>query len=229
MILYIGLDDTDILGTPGTGHLARSIAGKLASRYPLLGVTRHQLSEDPRVPCTKKNSSAGVMVEVSETFDPRSLTDEIASYVIAHSPQGSDPGLCITTGVHPDITQFGRKAKQTLVTQQEARDLAKKHDIILQGLGGDEDGIIGALSAVGLAADGSDGRYVLVGESRSLKGLQPVSAVLAAGIYAIQKLDGTPVLEGNIQTDQLRPARRDGNPIAVVEWADNFWIPLKLD
>ena len=216
MILYIGIDDTDVLGSPGTGHLARSLAGQLAGRYPLLGVTRHQLLEDPRVPCTKKNSSAGIMLQVPENFDPNIIYPEIEAVVIAHSAGGSDPGLW-------------RKVKQELVDQQEARDLAEKHGIILRGLGGDLDGIIGALSAVGLDADGNDGRYVLVGNSRNLQGLQSVSVLLAAGIAAVQTQDGNPVIEGSIQTDQLRPARRGGQPIAVVQWTGSYWNPLKLD
>jgi hypothetical protein len=99
----------------------------------------------------------------------------------------------------------------------------------LQGLGGDEDGVIGALAAVGLAATGEDGRYVLVGRSRELSGLQPIPALLAAGIVAVQRADGRPVTEGLVQTDKLRPARRGGKPIAVVEWAGDHWLPLKLD
>jgi hypothetical protein len=41
-ILYIGLDDTDILDSPGTGRLARDIAAGLAERWPVMGITRHQ-------------------------------------------------------------------------------------------------------------------------------------------------------------------------------------------
>ncbi len=119
MILYIGLDDTDMLGTPGTGHLARALAGLLGETYPLLGVTRHQLLFDPRVPCTKNNSSAGIMLEVAECFDPQDLLPQIESYIIAESALGSDPGLCIATDVDPAITQFGRKAQQSLVKQAE--------------------------------------------------------------------------------------------------------------
>jgi hypothetical protein len=229
MIIYIGLDDTDVLGTPGTGFLARSLAGILATQYRLLGVTRHQLLEDPRVPCTKKNSSAGIMLEVSDQFDPYTLYTQIEKYIIAESAQGSDPGLCITSNIHPAIIQFGKKTKSTLVTQNEARNMATDYDVYLRGLGGDEGGIIGALSAVGLAAEGNDGRYVLVGQSRDLTGLQPVDAVLNAGITAVQTMDGTRVNEGKIQTDQLRPARRNGQPIAVVNWTGTYWMPMKLD
>jgi hypothetical protein len=37
------------------------------------------------------------------------------------------------------------------------------------------------------------------------------------------------VTEGLVQTDKLRPARRGDRPIAIVEWAVDHWLPLKLD
>jgi hypothetical protein len=52
---------------------------------------------------------------------------------------------------------------------------------------------------------------------------------LAAGIVAVQTQDGQPVTEGLIETEKLRPARRGGRPIAIVEWAGSHWLPLKLD
>jgi hypothetical protein len=30
-------------------------------------------------------------------------------------------------------------------------------------------------------------------------------------------------------TDRLRPARRGGQPVAVVERSGDVWVPLKLD
>lgn len=142
---------------------------------------------------------------------------------------GSDPGLCVAHAVPAAVTEFGRRAQYELVFQDDARSLAAKHGLLLQGLGGDEDGVIGALAAVGLAATGEDGRYVLVGRTRELSGLQPVSALLAAGVVAVQTIEGHSVTEGLVQTDKLRPARRGGRPIAVVEWASDRWLPLKLD
>jgi hypothetical protein len=70
---------------------------------------------------------------------------------------------------------------------------------------------------------------VLVGRSRQLSGLQPVSAVLAAGISSICTIDGLPVTDGLVLTDKLRPARRRGQPVAVVTWVGDCWHPLKLD
>ena len=68
--------------------------------------------------------------------------------------------------------------------------------------------MIGALAAVGLAASGEDGRYIQVGGLRELPGLQPVEALLAAGIHQVQALDGGGVTEGMVMADKLRPARR---------------------
>ena len=228
-MLFIGLDDTDNLESRGTGHLARQIAAALAVDHTLLGVTRHQLLVDPRVPCTKNNSCAAIALDTNGDLEPKSVLEQVKRLVLDDFQPGCDPGLCVAHRVPAPITEFGRRVQQQLVTQDEARALAAAHDIALVGLGGDEDGVIGALAAVGLAATGEDGRYVLAGRSREMTGLQPVSALLAAGIAAVQTPDGQPVVSGLVQTDKLRPARRGHRPIAVVEWTGDSWLPLKLD
>ena len=228
-MLFVGIDDTDTLESRGTGHLARQIAAALAADYRVLGVTRHQLLVDPRVPCTKKNSCAAIALDGNGSTDPAAVLVLAQALMVANYQPGSDPGLCVIRDVPAAVVEFGRRVQRQLVTQQEARSLAESHSISLVGLGGDEDGVIGALAAVGLAASGEDGRYVMVGRSRDLTGLQPVSALLAAGVAAVQTLEGEPVTEGLVLTDKLRPARRGGRPVAVVEWAGDCWQPLKLD
>ena len=229
MLFLIGLDDTDTLETRGTGHLARAIAGTLAADYSVLGVVRHQLLVDPRVPCTKNNSSATLLVEVNGNTDPARLMERVRSLMLADFVPGSDPGLCVAQEVAPAVSDFGHRAQRELVSQAEARALAQEHGLRLEGLGGTQDGVIGALAAVGLSATGEDGRYVLAGRMRELAGLQPVAALLAAGIAAVQTRDNRAVIDGLVQTDKLRPARRGGRPVAVVEWAGGHWLPLKLD
>lgn len=226
-MIFIGIDDTDTLETRGTGHLAREIAAALRADYKVVGVTRHQLSNDPRVPRTHKNSCAAILLDGDGSV--AAVTEQVKSLMLAHFVEGSDPGLCVATAVPQSITDFGRKAQRELVTQAEARALAAVHNLTLLGLGGDEDGVIGALSAVGLAAGGSDGRYIEVAQIRELAGLQPVAALLAAGITAVRTTDGYPVADGLVQTDKLRPARRYGRPVAIVEWQEDHWLPLKLD
>jgi tRNA(Ile2) C34 agmatinyltransferase TiaS len=228
-MLFIGLDDTDTLESRGTGHLARQIAADLATEYRVLGVTRHQLLVDPRVPCTRNNSSAAIVLDINGQFDLPALLHRVRSLMLQEFQPGSDPGLCLSTVVPAAITQFGRRAQREMVTQAEARSLASAYGLSLLGLGGDEGGVIGALAAVGLVASGEDGRYVLVGRSRELTGLQPVPALLAAGIAMVRTPDGQAVTSGLVQTDKLRPARRGGLPIAVVEWSQDHWTPLKLD
>jgi len=227
-MIYIGIDDTDMLDTRGTGHLARQIAAQLAADYPLLGVTRHQLSSDPRVPCTHKNSSAVIHLGApAEAVQP--IMKQVEAFMRNDFVPGSDPGLCVTAVVPKAITKFGQKAKKTFVLQTEARALAAAHDLPLIGLGGTEDGVIGALAAVGLATGGNDGRYIIIGRVRDLVGLQPVEALLDAGVTAVQTSDGTPVQDGMVLTDKVRPARRNGRPVVIVQWQGDHWLPLKLD
>jgi tRNA(Ile2) C34 agmatinyltransferase TiaS len=228
-MLFIGLDDTDTLESRGTGHLARQIAAILSADYPVLGVTRHQLLLDPRVPCTKNNSSAAIVLDVDGQRNHAGLLEQVRALVLADYQPGSDPGLCLASNVPAAVTEFGRRVQSQLVSQAEAQRIAAAYSIPLIGLGGTQDGIIGALAAIGLAASGEDGRYVLAGRSRELNGLQPVAALLAAGVAAVQTLDGQTVTDGLVQTDKLRPARRGGRPVAVVEWAGECWQPLKLN
>jgi len=228
-MLIVGLDDTDTLETRGTGHLAREIASALAQDYPVLGVTRHQLLRDPRVPCTKNNSAASVLLEAGGAEALAAVYARVRALMLAALIPGSDPGLCVAEAVPDEVLAYGRRVQRELVDQGSARTLAAACGLPLAGLGGTEDGVIGALAAVGLAASGEDGRYVLVGRVRELSGLQPVSALLAAGIAAVRTLEGAPVVGGLVDTDRLRPARRGGRPVAVVAPEGDHWVPLKLD
>jgi tRNA(Ile2) C34 agmatinyltransferase TiaS len=229
MNIFIGLDDTDNKESRGTGRLARFIAAELSCNFRLVGVTRHQLLVDPRVPYTSHNSSAAIILTAGRIPDISTLFSRVRQMMVDDFQQGSDPGLCIAVGSIPqEIQEFGRQAQKDLVTQSSARLLAIKHDIPLEGLGGTEDGVIGALAAVALASTGEDGRYLLVGHSRDLRGLQPVEAVIASGIAAVKTLDGSPVEDGIVLADKLRPARRSGMPVQYVDWQESFWKPIKL-
>jgi tRNA(Ile2) C34 agmatinyltransferase TiaS len=241
-MLYIGIDDTDNLESRGTGRLARAIAEELSREYTLLGVTRHQLLVDPRVPYTSHNSSAAICLQNGDGRDlpPRcflpqrcslpQLFERVQALMMADFIPGSDPGLCLAdVDTAQAFSGFGRRAKIEIVTQAEARTLAEAQGALLAGLGGSQDGVIGALAAVGLAASGEDGRYLLVGRSRELNGLQDIPTVLASGISAVVTADDAPVSQGRVLTDKLRPARRSGKPVLYVEWQGDHWLPLKYD
>ncbi|HEX9115773.1 MAG TPA: ABC transporter substrate-binding protein [Anaerolineae bacterium] len=229
-MIYIGMDDTDTADSRGTGALARRAAAELAADYQVLGVIRHQLLRDPRVPCTRNNSSKALLLEGGPAVDLAALAARVRAVMLADFIPGSDPGLCVTAAVPDAVVAFGRRAQAELLTQDAARDLAANHGLYLEGLGGDEMGVIGALAAVGLTAGGEAGRYIQVGCCRDLAGLQPVAALLAAGVARVETRDGRPVAEGLVLADNLRPARRHGVPVAVVEPdGDGAWVPVKLD
>jgi tRNA(Ile2) C34 agmatinyltransferase TiaS len=228
MHYFIGLDDTDNHESRGTGHLARLVAKALAQDFQVHGVVRHQLLDDERVPKTEKNSCAAVLFEGE--LQP---LDEIAYYgrklILDDYNPGSDPGLCVASAIPTEVITYGQRARKEFLYQQEARQLAAKYGILLEGLGGDEGGVIGALAAVGLAASGSDGRYVLVGSIRELEGLHTIADVLASGIVSVRTLDGETITDGMVLADKMRPARREGQPILFVERQQDYWLPLKLD
>jgi len=228
MEYIIGIDDTDNSESRGTGHLARFIAETLGQDFNVHGVTRHQLLEDERVPMTAKNSCAAILFS-GQLYPLEEIAIFARKIILDDFQPGSDPGLCVVNAVPIEVSEFGRLAKKQLLAQDQARNLAQHHNIRLEGLGGTQDGVIGALAAVGLAAGGNDGRYVLVGHVRELEGLLPISRVMAAGIGRIQTLGGIPVTEGWIQAEKMRPSRRDGLPVLFVEPVEDKWMPLKLD
>jgi len=229
-VIYIGLDDTDNQTSRGTGRLARAIAATLAKQYVVYGVTRHQFLVDPRVPYTSHNSSATIHLLANGNVNLSALADEVQAVMLADFQTGSDPGLCIAQAATPEMSHFGRRAQVEVVNQVEARAVAERANCILRGLGGTQDGVIGALAGVGLAATGEDGRFILIGNARELDGLQPVHAILACGIVEVRTMDGQTLQDGLIDTGgRLRPAFREGRPILFVTPKDGHWTPVKLD
>lgn len=228
MQYFIGMDDTDNHESRGTGHLARVMADVLAMNFRVQGIVRHQLLEDERVPKTSHNSSATIIIE----GDGYLLAEIVAfarKFMLDDFQPGSDPGLCVASEIPDAIIRYGQRVQREFLHQREPRALAAAHGIHLEGLGGTEGGVIGALASVGLSASGNDGRYIQVGSIRTLSGLQPIDAVLASGIASVQTSHGRPVSDGLILADKLRPARRAGQPILFVERQDDHWLPLKLD
>ena len=221
--LYIGIDDTDNLDTRGTGFRARQLAERLAEAAlaQAIGVTRHQLLVDDRVPYTSHNSSACIAVEPA--CDTATLMEFCRNFLLEIAAEGSDVGLCIADEQQAgNAITFGRTAQSSLVSQQDARDLAARHAVMLEGLTGDHQGIIGALSAVGLYADGNDGRYIW---SRGLREYAEKTLSLAA-LRKISNIDRVSLLEGDSLTDDEaiidlgpwpRAVRIDNQSVLLVE------------
>jgi hypothetical protein len=129
------------------------------------------------------------------------------------------------------VQAFGARCKQQLIKQQEARTLAAAHNISLIGLGGTEDGVIGALAAVGLAAANNDGRVIHLDDwPDDLEGVQPVDRIAARGVTVRNLRSNQPVTAGTIDLGKkLRPNWREGRPVLFVEQADNAtWQAVRL-
>jgi len=227
-VIWIGLDDTDTPGAPGTGQLARELAAYLGLRYPVYGVTRHQLSRDPHIPMTAKNSAAVVHLLMNEP--ERELIDEVVEWIAERAAPESEPGVCLAWAVPEQVTAFGRRAQQEIVTRKEALALAEGDGLLLRNLRENGRGIIGALAAVGLAATGNDGRFVLYRHLRDLRGVVSVASLLREGVARVQAVTGEILTQGLVDTQgKLRPSLVDGRPVLWVERMNDRWVAVRKD
>ncbi|HSI21597.1 MAG TPA: hypothetical protein VK959_01125 [Methylophilaceae bacterium] len=214
--VLIGLDDTDNLESCGTGFHARTIASELKARglASPAHITRHQLLMSPLVPYTSHNSAACVRVS-AEAGNIPSILDYCRDYLVANSAEGSDAGLCVAAEnvITSEIQRFGFLCKRRRVYQQDARRVAEAYGLPLLGLTGTHDGIIGALSAVGLHASGSDGRLLW------LKGVREMTdqVVDLGELFASTGLDIVQSVEGEVLTDSALK-------IAMSSWPRAVWM-----
>lgn len=221
-MIYVGIDDTDTLDDPGTNQLARHLVRVLAGEFRGRMIVRHQLLEDPRVPCTRKNGCASMQFEPLDGMPLAEFTEKLRAVIVGWCPRGSDPGLCVAATVPPAITEWGLRCKRELVTQAEARQMAAANNIYLEGLGGTEDGVIGALAAIGLAATKDDGRVVYFGPADEdwydVTGCLTVRDILARDVDEIRTFNnGDRLLDGTVDVGKrLRPNYRAGQVILYV-------------
>ena len=235
-MIFVGIDDTDTLETPGTNQLARRIAARLPERSRCRRALRHQLFVDSRVPYTSHNGCASLLLEGAEGDVPRLLPflrHEMRSWFVT----GSDPGLCVATSAPATVVHFAHRCQREVVTQDEARSLAADHGLHLEGFGGTEDGVIGALAAVGLLAEGRDGRVIHLEGWRwpdDFCGVRSIADILARGVDEVRTLaDDGSVVAGQVDVGRhLRPNIRDGRVVLVVERAapneSHDWSAVKL-
>ncbi|TWT58110.1 hypothetical protein KOR42_14810 [Thalassoglobus neptunius] len=225
-MILIGIDDTDNAESPGTNQLAKAIAKEVARDWKCERIVRHQLLQDVQIPCTTRNGAASILLS------PRFGLDEIESQMLSLVHQcrelmkrsfapGSDPGICVTSteNVTECVRQFGFRCQFEIVSMNEAIQVADKCSIHLEGLGGTNGGMIGALAAVGLAATGNDGRVVQIGEwIDDLTGTQPIENILSRGVLVRNIDDDEPISDGTVTLDKkLRPSLRDNRIVLFVQ------------
>ncbi len=236
-MIHVGLDDTDMPSTPGTNQLAKALASELAADYHCSFVLRHQLLHDPRIASTRHNSAATLCLTPRKSeFQPAVLIERISSFVRQRAAVGSDPGLCLVEASVPEtVRDYGRCCQNEVTDQDEARRIARDHGIYLAGLAGSEDGVIGALAAVGLAATGSDGRIVQIDGQDDLATIQPVRQLQQRGVECRCLASGRGIADGLVDVGKhLRPNFRRHRAVLFVEPAagdcasPNLWKAVRL-
>lgn len=221
-MILVGIDDTDTATSPGTNQVARAVVAELGARYRCVRIVRHQLLVDPRVPYTSKNSCCSLLMEAERPVREvvNDLRDRLCGALQRRFQPGSDPGLCLAQDVPEEVVAFGQRCQCDVVEQQVARNLAARYGIDLSGLGGTEDGVIGALAAVGLAATENDGRVVQIQEQPDdLSGLQPVELLQSRGVDRVCCLPSQEIVaEGFVDVGKhLRPNLRQGQIVLFAE------------
>ena len=232
---YIGIDDTDIIGSPGTNQLARAIVSRLGAAGTGAIVCRHQLFFDPRVPYTSQNGSASIQLPHGEEIARDELIATVCDVMRTWYVEGSDPGLAVSRTSSARMAAFAARAKSDLVSQSDAEAVAADAGCHLEGLGGSNQGIIGALAAIALAEGGNDGRVVHLEQwpwPDPFAGPQPVGDILDRGVEEIRTVSGAPFTGSTIDVGKhLRPNWRGRRVVLFVEpvMDAQSWRARKLD
>jgi hypothetical protein len=233
MQYLIGVDNTDNSKSPGTGNLVRRLAESLqvdGAAAPL-GITRHQLLADPRVPCTAHNTSVCLSLE-SENME--GVWETARDFLALEAASGSSVGLCLSRwdSVSRDVMEFGHRAKRDVLTLDEAQQTASKSHVRLGLLTGTGAGVIGALAAVGLHREGDDGRFLWLPGLREMQGSYSVAEIVAQmAIDRICSLDNIAISPEALVdvTDGMRPLLRGNQATLYVEKKKQGWRVLDKD
>ncbi|WP_035075542.1 hypothetical protein [Maridesulfovibrio zosterae] len=230
MRVYLGFDDTDDKDAPiGTGRLVREFVYGLDNDCEMIGVLRHQLPKLTTIPFTSNNSSACAIIEISQDTSLKHLRDKAIEHLAKYSAPGSDPGLCIAKeeDVSTEIIEFAKLVTGKQVTQKSAMHAARSVELF--GLGGTNDGIIGATAAIGLTKFGWCGRFIEYGKLRSLPTPLYVQDLNSAGIQVVStNRDPLVPLPGDLVQNAvwIRPSLWAGGPVLQVKHINQgIWEP----
>lgn len=168
--VVVSVDDTDDLTkVTSTGAVADALMALTESLGGVaeLGVSRHQLPRLPGIAYTSHNSSMTFTATMPSVPAYERLLAEAPGVVVEGSVAGSDPGLCVyalpEAGGEAELhllLEYGTRAKHHVMSKADAYGVAAQiAGMTLVELGGNGEGIIGALAGVALRLSGSDGRF----------------------------------------------------------------------
>jgi hypothetical protein len=196
-------------------------------------MTKHPHLRHPDIPYTHGNNSCCMIFEPSPDQGPEELIAILRQEMLDDFIEGSDPGLCVATSIPDEVKTWGERSRSEVLTMDEARAIAARHGLHLEGLGGTDQGIIGALAGAGSAAAGQPGQYLMIG-SRELDfgGVLQPDELAALGITRfLDAATHQPVPAAALRVPKkLRPTMRDGGPVVFVERLDDAMCQLvRLD
>jgi len=202
MKILVAIDDTDNIDSRGTGELAEILSRSLDKNDWGQGgpVTRHQMLVHPDIPYTSHNSAMCFSADIAGK-KLNDFSNFAQDFLERESAPGSDPGLCIVKmddlPSKDELINFGYSAKKTILTKDDAYDLAQRLRIHLSEHGGTGLGVIGAIAGTGLRMAGNDGRFKGHFKIKSHDDTVTVKDLKEqSGVDSVNLLDGPP-LEDN--------------------------------
>lgn len=231
----IGIDDTDDIESKGTGEIASELIAVIESRnFGKCGyITRHQLLIHPDIEYTSHNSSM-VFEALCDTTRAKEMQRVLCTHVKKESSPLSDPGICIfcpdDAGDCTELLKYGYLAKNKVLTKESALSLAEKHNIFLLDLGGDGNGVIGALAGVMLRYGKNDGE--LKGGAKNFKSesTYKISELLASKfIDEVKSVDGAePMPEDRVYVSwKIKPVLTEDRLTVFLKHTANGFLALE--
>jgi hypothetical protein len=231
MLRYLmGVDDSDSAKSPSTGDLVRRLAELLQVERQVepQGVTRHQLLVKKQIRYTAHNSAMCILLDAE---DIEGVWETARDFLSFESERGSNPGLCLSRwdNVSQDVIAWGRRAKEELLTMEDAQGVASRSRVRMAAIKGEGTGVIGALAAVGLHRQGNDGRFVWLPGLFTLQGTHSVGDIFdKSGIDRVCTLEEVELPIGDIVEvgAWVRPVLRNGQATLYVEQKKDGWVVL---
>lgn len=230
----IGIDDTGYSDQHLTTKLMRNWLSQMVEQSLIHseGITRHQLFESEKISSSYKNRSLAFTFNTSQSIFE--IEDQLIDFIRTASSPHANPAIAILSR-HSDSLHalaFGRRCKNELLKLSDSEQYASESNVLLRGLGGNRNGMIGALAAVGLRAGGDDGIFVYINGLEYLTGDQSAGDIRNnSALQHIVDISSGEELDRDdmIKIDSyLRPKLINGDPTQYVQLIANskVWTPL---
>lgn len=217
MFFLLGIDDTDSHDSPTTATLALALGQHFESLgvAELICITCHPLFDHPTLIGDCGNRAVCILLD-ADLQHAREIELGCREFLRRESSPGSNTGFALAAWnqFDPEVVAWGKTARFTLLERLSALALGRQAGMALSGLAGSGRGVIGALAAVGLRFEGSDGWVDWMPGLDALNGVYtPVTLADVARFERIETESGRrPALDDRILiSHRPRPVLKGGN------------------